>query len=192
MERCVLWNDWGRALEIGAETVGAYMRDIVFKDCDVIHFLFIACDVQACGDAEIYDVLFEDIRVGEPLDPACEPRLIEIFIRPMCWLTVEKLGSVRDVTFRDITYAGRTSVPCRFIGFGAESDIKNIKLERITVNGKRLTAEGIDMSQIIVNDYVSDLTVDGETVQSDRVHYESDDETINSYLIGNGAFIRFT
>jgi len=221
VERCVLWNDWGRALEIGAETVGAYMRDIAFRDCDVMHFLFIACDVQACGDAEIYGVTFEDIRVGEPLDPACEPRLIEIFIRPMCWLSVEKLGSVRDIVFRDIKYTGRTSVPCRFIGYDKDSDIAGVSLERVVVNGKALTAAGLDMSHIIVNGYVSGLTVDGIAVPAGRaaegaaaagsmlgdaaaagitandapdscVHFESEEETNNAYLIGNGAFIKFT
>jgi hypothetical protein len=190
VERCVIWNDWGRALEIGAETMGSYMRNIVFRDCDVLHFLFIACDVQACGDAEVYGVTFEDIRVGEPLDPACEPRLIEIFIRPMCWLTVEKIGRVHDVTFKNISYVGRTSAPCRFIGYDGDSDIQNVKLENVSVNGKRLTAGGAEMSQIIVNGYVSGLTVDGKPVSLELARIEDGNETENSYLIGNGAFIK--
>jgi hypothetical protein len=56
---CVLWCDWGRALEIGAETCADEFRNIIFSDCDIIHTSHTAIDLQN-GDRGI---LFEDMRV---------------------------------------------------------------------------------------------------------------------------------
>ena len=189
VEDCVLWNDWGRALEIGAETVADEMTRIVFRRCEILHFLFIACDVQACGDAHVHDILFEDIHVGEPLDPQCEPRLSEIFLRPMCWLSVEKIGHVSNVVFRRIAYTGLTSVPNRYIGLDADSDISGIHLQDITINGTSLTAQGHPMSGFIINEFVSGVTVNGTPLDEAHAHFEPDEETRQSYLIGNGAYI---
>lgn len=189
VEDCVLWNDWGRALEIGAETVADEMTRIAFRRCEILHFLFIACDVQACGDAHVHDILFEDVNVGEPLDPQCEPRLNEIFLRPMCWLSVEKIGRVSDVTFRRIAYEGRTSVPNRFIGLDADSDIRGVHLDGVSINGEPLTAQGHPMSGFIVNEFVSGVTVNGAPLDETRAHHEPDEETRRSFLIGNGAYI---
>lgn len=189
VEKCVLWNDWGRALELGAETCADEMCDIVFRDCEVLHYSFIACDVQACGDALVHDVLFENIRVGEPLDPQCEPRLCEIFIRPMCWIKGDYMGRVENVTFRNISYNGLTCVPSRMIGYEADSDIRNVSFENITINGRPLTAAGDVMSWLIYNDFVSGVTVNGEPMNLETALYESEKDTCTYFQIGNGAFL---
>jgi len=189
VEKCVLWNDWGRALEIGAETCAEEMCNIVFQKCEVLHFLFMACDVQACGDAFVHDIVFENIRVGEPLDPQCEPRLCEIFIRPMCWIRGDHMGRVENVTFRNISYQGRTCVPCRLIGYREESDIRNVYFENVSVNGEPVTAAGHPMSRFIYNEFASGIEVDGENLRKEHAHLETEEETCDSFLIGNGAFI---
>ncbi len=63
VENCVVWNDWGRALEIGAETCADEYRDIVFRDCNVIHASHTAIDIQSCDRAWVHDVLYENINV---------------------------------------------------------------------------------------------------------------------------------
>jgi hypothetical protein len=59
VQGCVLWCDWGRALEIGSETCADEFRNIIFSDCDIIHTSHTAIDLQN-GDRGI---LFEDMRV---------------------------------------------------------------------------------------------------------------------------------
>ncbi|MBO5726648.1 MAG: hypothetical protein J6S00_06270, partial [Clostridia bacterium] len=129
IERCIIWGDWGRALEIGAETSAPAIRNIIFRDCDILHFAFVACDIQACGSAPISNIVFDNIRIGNPIDALIEPRIIEIFIRSMVWMQGEPLGSVNNITYRNIIYNGLTICPCRFIGASAEHNISNIYLE---------------------------------------------------------------
>ena len=59
----VIWCDWGRALEIGAETSAPEMADVVFRDIDIIRNTHIALDIQHSDRAAIHDIRFENVRV---------------------------------------------------------------------------------------------------------------------------------
>jgi len=59
----VIWCDWGRALEIGAETSTPEITDVVFRDIDVIRNTHIAMDIQHSDRAAIHGIRFEDVRV---------------------------------------------------------------------------------------------------------------------------------
>jgi hypothetical protein len=63
MSGLVVWCDWGRALEIGAETSAPEMTDVVFRDIDVIRNTHIAMDIQHSDRASIHDIRYEDVRV---------------------------------------------------------------------------------------------------------------------------------
>ena len=90
---CVIWNDWGRALEIGAETCAPEMENIVFQDCSIIHTTDVALDMQHGDRALIKNVRFENIHVELDDDPSYPqsrphppgqphvPRLIVLIIR---------------------------------------------------------------------------------------------------------------
>ena len=62
-ENCILWCDWGRTCEVGLETACRYNHGIVFRDCDILRAGCVALDIQNGDCAEIYDILFENIRV---------------------------------------------------------------------------------------------------------------------------------
>lgn len=189
VENCVIWCDWGRALEIGAETVGDEIARLTFHNCDIIHFSFIACDVQGCGDAPIHDVCFEDIRIEDPIDSLVDPRLMEIFLRSMVWVPDVSLGRAYDITFKNIDYKGLVICPCRFIGFDTKSDVQDIHLENITLNGRTMTTLNDLIAPVIVNSFVGGLTLDGKAMDLKEARYESEEDTCHSYLVGNGAFI---
>ena len=59
----VVWCDWGRALEIGAETLRPEFADVVFRDIDIIRSNHIAIDIQHGDRAAMHDIRFENIRV---------------------------------------------------------------------------------------------------------------------------------
>lgn len=189
VEKCTIWGDWGRGVEFGAETSADEMRDVIIRDTDIVHFAFVACDIQACGDAPISDILFENIRVGDPIDPLIHPRLIEIFIRNMLWLKGESLGSVRKIKYRNISYDGLVICPCRFIGQSSEHNISDIWLENITLNGRLLESENDLISPLIVNEFTDNIYINGKKCDRNLCRIETEEDTCNSYLVGNGAFI---
>ena len=62
VSQCVVWCDWGRGLEIGAETCADEYRNIIFEDCDIIHGSHIHLDIQDGDRARVHDVIFRNIR----------------------------------------------------------------------------------------------------------------------------------
>jgi len=71
----VVWCDWGRALEIGAETSAPEYSDIVFRDIDVIRNTHIALDIQHGDRAAVHNIRYENIRVE--VDDVNAPPLIQ-------------------------------------------------------------------------------------------------------------------
>lgn len=66
IDKCVLWNDWGRALEIGAETVADTVKDITFSNCQIVHFTAIAMDIQNSDKGVVKNIKFKNISIRRP------------------------------------------------------------------------------------------------------------------------------
>ena len=63
VENCVIWNDWGKALEIGAETRAEEICNVTFRACDLIHLTGPALDCANVDYADVHDIAFSDINV---------------------------------------------------------------------------------------------------------------------------------
>jgi hypothetical protein len=155
VERCVLWNDWGRALEVGAETSAPEIADVVFRDCDIVRATHIAMDIQHGDRASIRDVRFEDIRVemqerapaprmqkrkGEKYDARPGkylPTLMVIDIRRNNYSKDGENGTVAGVTFRNITVTAPSKPRSRFSGLDPEHGVGRVVIDNLSVNGKR-------------------------------------------------------
>jgi len=176
VSRCVIWCDWGRALEIGAETSAPEFAEIAFRDCDVIRTTHIAMDLQ-CGDrALVRDVTFENIRVEiDPTNPAPKmqssreeqyrddqngayvPNLMVIVIAGNPYSKDAERGRVRDIVFRDIRVTGGKEPDSWFRGFDAEHDVAGVLIENLTVNGKRATS--VEAARLSVGPHVNGVRV---------------------------------
>ena len=157
VERCVVWCDWGGALEVGAETVADEYANLVYRDCDIIRNDQGAMRLH-CGDrAYVHNVLYDDIRVEysgydrRPVyqesdemvyDPPEVPNCAEIGKAwQYCgmWSPDNILGNVRDVTYRNIQIIADPEVPepgFRFDGADAEHCIASVTIETVYCNGK--------------------------------------------------------
>lgn len=62
-ENCVLWCDWGKALEIGLETNCVEYKNITFRNIDVLRGGNTTCDIQNGDCAYVHDIVFENIRI---------------------------------------------------------------------------------------------------------------------------------
>lgn len=154
-EGCVIWNDWGRALEVGAETFAAEIADVTFRDCDIIRTSYIALDIQHGDRAAIKNVLFEKIRweiddVNLKLliqkgkddkfvpDANFCPRLLVVEIVKTGWNKDAQRGTVDGVTVRDITVTGKPFPASTLRGFDAEHMVKGVLIEGLRVNGRAI------------------------------------------------------
>lgn len=160
VKECVLWCDWGRALEIGAETNAPIFRNIVFSDCDVIHGSTINLDIQHHNRAEICYVTFENIRVEYTAHqlsdlhqqsdeqvyrstvPPQHPALINVALYDMGLFAKDGLhGHVHDVVFRDIFVLTDAPMPMpysTFRGLDRACCVRGVRVEGLYFNGERI------------------------------------------------------
>jgi polygalacturonase len=77
VQRSVIWNaEWGNALEIGFELLTPHVRNIAFRDCDIIRVETGAVFSIHNGDsAAVEDVRFEKIRVEDARDKLVDLRV---------------------------------------------------------------------------------------------------------------------
>ena len=151
----VVWCDWGRALEIGAETSAPEFSDILFKDCDIIRTTHIAMDIQ-CGDrALVHDVRYENIRVET--DDVCPspkmqgsrdekyvenpkdeyvPNLLVIIIAKNPYSQDTERGNVREIIYKNITVTGKRVPKSWFQGLDAQHAVRGITLDNLRFNDK--------------------------------------------------------
>jgi len=168
VRNCVLWNDWGRALEIGAETVADTISDVVFENCDVIHFVHIAMDVQNGDRAVVRNIVFKDIRVEDPIKDRARIAerpyppdqlgfLIDLNIRANPYSKDTIRGKIEHITYQQINYQGKLFPPSTMHGYSNEHDIDNILLENVVINGHKV--QNRDDLQLEANEFVKEVTI---------------------------------
>lgn len=172
VSQCVLWNAaWGNALEIGFELRATEVRDIAFRDCDVIHVEDGAVFSIHNGDfATVRNILFENIRVEDArqklfdlaifltqysLDRPPSPQEREKRYLHGAWDGVLEVaphqrefhaphrGHIRDVVFKDIAVVDGLFPFSVIAGFDDEHRVSNVTFENVTVHGRKCaTPEG--------------------------------------------------
>ena len=170
----MLWCDWGRALEIGAETCAPRSRTWSFEDCDIIRTTHIAMDIQHGDRAMVHDIRFENIRVEvdefnpppvmqktrdekytADLKAGYVPRLFTIIIRRTSYSKDEQGGTVRNVLFKDIFVTGKPLPSSSFTGQDSERDVQGVTIQNLRFNGRPvLDAEA---ARLKVGGYVKDV-----------------------------------
>ncbi|MBR4941144.1 MAG: hypothetical protein IKZ19_04000, partial [Clostridia bacterium] len=161
---CTIWCDWGRGLELGAETCADEYHDILWLDCDLIHGCHIHIDLQNLDRARIHHMLVKNIRCEyaenepepmyqhdmnapyEPQNHSWAPTLIASPIHFGPWAWPKKLGSTDNIRFEDIYIIADHGVPMPQIAFSSEAEgnaNRDIVIENVCRNGTRLKEEEI-------------------------------------------------
>ena len=166
---CVLWCDWGRCLEIGAETCADEYRGIVFEDCDLIHGDCILMDLQNGDRASVHDVVFRDIRCeynSRQLRPVYQsdmekpydggpglffPVLFKAHLYRGLWSDDMLFGENYDVLLENIsvlTDEGAAGVVPEVVLEGADEDhwTKGVTFKNLTINGEKAGAERLALT----------------------------------------------
>jgi hypothetical protein len=204
VDNCVLWNDWGRALELGAEIVTDTMKNITFSNCYIPHFATVAMDIQNCDRGYVKNVHFENISIEDPLSdtimigksPIVKKawgKIIVLGVYGTFYSSDTLRGQISNIHFNNIRY-NRTypEVPD---GFGFDSikieknetyknyDIfirDNMYFGNIRYNcthSNIIYLSGYNANHMIENVFIKDFFVDGKKV-TDR------------QLIGENEFVK--
>lgn len=157
--RCTIWADYSGGLCVGAETKAEEMCDIVYEDCDIIHFNCGAMDCFNIDYAHVHDVVYQNINVEyddvvlfphnqksddheyENTDPDWTPYLLAV--RTMYHHEYSKGGARRgktdNIVFKNIRLSGRHRPKIKLFGHDDEHKTKDIRIENLYRNGKPVT-----------------------------------------------------
>lgn len=134
---CVLLNaECGNALEIGFETRADTIRDITFRDCDIIaaHGEGGVFTIHAGDRAAISDVTYENIRVEHFYD-----KCVDIRILHSRYSKDDVRGQIRNITFRNIhTNADKFNTVSLIGGFDAEHTVENVVFENFVRGDQKI------------------------------------------------------
>ena len=156
VRNCTVWNDWGRSLEIGAETRAEEICDITFEDCNIIHVTGPVLDCCNVDYADVHDVIFRNINVeydgvipkaliqkddGETYqntDIHYAPKLINVISAFHHEYSAggTRRGINRKITYKNIRLYGRQKPTLSFKGYDPEHQTKDILVEDLYWNGE--------------------------------------------------------
>ena len=168
VENCVFWNAlWGNGLEIGFELYSSEVKNITFRNSDIIHVESnAALSIHNSGSAVVSNVLYDNIRienVGKKLfDLAIfrsrysidgvetEEEMKKLYLHG-AWDGVLQVpsdkknfhakfrGYIKNITFRNISLIDCNYPYSIFNGYNQDKNINGVKIENLVVNGKKIT-----------------------------------------------------
>ena len=127
-------------MEIGHELRSRHVRDITFRDCDILHVhgMGAAISINNGGQALVENIRYEDIRIEHYYDNLFWIRVIE-----SRYSGTPQRGHIRNITFRDIAVLESIYNPGYSIsaigGFDPEHRVEDVRFENLSINGRRIT-----------------------------------------------------
>lgn len=175
VENCVIWNDWGKALEIGAETKAEEIKNITFRSCDIIHQTGPVLDCMNVDFADVHDVIYTDINIEA--DEVIPPPILQgndletyqnndLKYMPMT-VSVSvvfhdeysggglRRGKNRNIVFKNVNIYGDKLPKMEFFGYDEEHKTENILISNFTLNGEPITS--IPSENWIVGDFAENI-----------------------------------
>jgi hypothetical protein len=138
VQNSVLWNGiWGNGLEIGFETRADTIKNISFRNCDLIHLegpegTF---TIHNGDRAVVSNVLYEDIRVEDS-----RGWLIDFRILNSQYSKDKTRGKIQGVYFRNIQVEGDTFPYSQILGYDESHRIEGVTLENLVIHGTKVTS----------------------------------------------------
>lgn len=142
-EKCTLWNDMARPIEVGVELRCEEVKNITYRDIDIIHSLtcYPMFGIHHGDRANLSDIRFENIRI----EHAPGAQLFDFRITDSVWNADAKKGRIKNITVKDIYLVGEEgkdfrNLSARIDGFSDEADIDNVAIDNIEAFGKKITS----------------------------------------------------
>lgn len=206
VRNCVIWNDWGKCLEIGAETRAEEMSDIIFENCDIIHATAVVLDCCNVDYADVFNITYKNINVeydDSLMCPALQktdsekyidctkdfiPQLISVITTYHHEYSAggTRRGKCHNINFENIHLWGNQEPRLRFKGYDENHKTKDVVIKNIFWNGTLLTE--IKKENFIMEEYTENISYSAD----DDLYAQIKKNTVDSknQLSGSGA-VRF-
>ena len=179
VRNCIVWNDWGRSLEIGAETRAREICDIRFENCDIIHVIDAPLDCYNVDYAHVHDIRYRGINIEyddviplmrlqqsddepyRPGPPESQPSVIALSIvaHPEYSAGGNRRGINSGFLFEDIRlHSNKRPVYFYFSGYDREHLVSNVQIRNFQLNGRPLDLE--NECKQLVNQFCKDIRIE--------------------------------
>lgn len=102
VENSILWCDRARIFLLGHESRAPYMRDLIFRNIDIIHFSMTAFLLEPGEEMKLENAVFENFRInGEG-----QKELIRLKPTINQYMRTKVPGYISNITFKKITVKG--------------------------------------------------------------------------------------
>jgi Glycosyl hydrolases family 28 len=126
----------GYSVRVGDETQAPYIQNVRYENIDVLNFVGGPIGVIAADSGLVKDLSFKNIRVEEYFG-----WIAAITTKPTEFATDGARGRVENVTIQDITVLKKFGQGASYVeGYSAQHDVKNVTLENIVIEGRRMTS----------------------------------------------------
>lgn len=163
-----VWTDLAQSMEVGYETYGDTMDNIVFQNINIIHnYHKAAISIHNCDDADITNVTYKNITLedgqmlGDNRDDGEDDYLIDFTIAyNMEWTqSAGERGTINGVNIENVKVLRLLdSIVSRMNGDSATSNISNVSIKGLEIEGSQVTNE--DELKLYKNDYTSGITIE--------------------------------
>lgn len=176
VKNCVIWNDWGKCLEIGAETRAEEISNIVFDGCSIIHVTGAVLDCMNVDYADVHDVTYRNITI-EYDDVIPEPRIqqsdmdhykcvnlnysptvicAEVRFHPEYSAGGARRGKNRNINYENINLYSRHKPRLSFRGYDVDHRVSNVTVKGFMINETPLDSVDYDMR---TNEFCEDIVI---------------------------------
>lgn len=152
VENSILWCDRARIFLLGHESRAEYMRELTFKDIDIVHFSMTPFLLEPGENMRLENVVFENFRING------EGQKEFIRLKPAInqYMQTKVPGYIKNITFKNISVTGKEGpYKIQLLGADEEHDVRDVTFMDVSVLGQNVT-EGY--ANLEIGDHVSKVT----------------------------------
>jgi hypothetical protein len=142
VENSILWCDRARIFLLGHESRAQFMRHVILRDLDIIHFTMTPFLFEPGEDMRLEGITIEDVRIhGEG-----QRELIRL--RPVVnqYMRKQTPGTIANIRFKRVTLTGKPGeYLVQLSGADEQHVVNNVAFEKVSILGQSLTAKSENM-----------------------------------------------
>jgi polygalacturonase len=168
VQNCTFWNAlWGNGIEIGFELNAAEIKNVVFRNNDIIHVeAGAAISIHNAGSGHVKNVTFENIRIEDARqklfdfaifrsqyseDGTKDPEERKRLYLNGAWDGVLQVpasdrtahapyrGNISDIVLKNISVTDGLFPYSVFYGYDPQHNVRNVTIDNLMVHGKKIT-----------------------------------------------------